>query len=197
MKIIFFIESTTINLEKYTIKDIPGSSGRLDVISRCILAALLRKDKFDHDVKVWAFLGKFGTLIFDPLQLNYETFPKTEILLTDYIVSLIKGISIPERNNFDLNVQISQVSLSKALDKFMGENYECYILDETGNDFFKELSELCLKPQLLFIIGDQSGNLITSTELLRFNFHRLSLGRISYLASSVIRIIKMNLKCKM
>ncbi|TFF63532.1 MAG: tRNA (pseudouridine(54)-N(1))-methyltransferase TrmY, partial [Promethearchaeota archaeon] len=40
-KLIFFIKSESVNLKNYTIKDIPGSSGRLDVISRCLLSGLL------------------------------------------------------------------------------------------------------------------------------------------------------------
>ncbi len=47
MNLIFFIKSATVDLKNYTIKDIPGSSGRLDVISRCILAAILSNNNFE------------------------------------------------------------------------------------------------------------------------------------------------------
>ena len=61
MTIIFFINSKTVCIEDYNIKDVLGSSGRLDVISRCILAAILNIDGFDKNTQIWAFLDKYGT----------------------------------------------------------------------------------------------------------------------------------------
>ncbi|MFW9896782.1 MAG: hypothetical protein ACFFD7_13335, partial [Candidatus Thorarchaeota archaeon] len=85
MNLYFFIRSQTINLDNYTIRDIPGSSGRLDVISRCILAALLGKEGFERNIGIWVFLDNYGTYIFNS-NLNYEIFPKNELLLTDHFV---------------------------------------------------------------------------------------------------------------
>jgi len=52
MVLTFFIKSATVDISRYTIKDPLGSSGRLDVISRCILSALLRNDSFEKDVQI-------------------------------------------------------------------------------------------------------------------------------------------------
>ena len=65
MNLTFFIKSPTVNLNNYTIKDIPGSSGRLDVISRCILAAILSEGDFEVNVKIWVFLDNYGTYVFE------------------------------------------------------------------------------------------------------------------------------------
>ncbi|GAH86872.1 unnamed protein product [marine sediment metagenome] len=87
MTIIFFIKSSTVDISKYTIKDIPGSSGRLDVISRCVLAAILGKGNFEKDIQIHLFLDRYGTFIFDPENLDFDIFPKNEILFTDYFVA--------------------------------------------------------------------------------------------------------------
>ena len=47
---------------------------------------------------------------------------------------------------------------------------------------------------LLFIIGDQSGDLLDNLELKELKLANLSFGNRSYLASSIIRLIKMNLQ---
>ena len=61
MNLIFFIRSSTVNLNNYHIKDIPGTTGRLDVISRCIIAALLDENEFEEYNQIWVFLDEYGT----------------------------------------------------------------------------------------------------------------------------------------
>ena len=78
MNIIFLIKSETVNIDNYTIKDIPGSSGRLDVISRCILSSLIDNDKFDDNVQIWIFFNTYGTFIFNTTNLSFSEFPKNE-----------------------------------------------------------------------------------------------------------------------
>ena len=90
MNLIYFIESETVDISKYTIKDIPGSSGRFDVISRCVLSALTLNNKLEKGVQIWVFLDKYGTFIFNSNLFNDEYFPKNEILLTNFFVEFIK-----------------------------------------------------------------------------------------------------------
>ena len=91
MNLIFFIKSNTVDVSNYYIKDIQGTSGRLDVISRCVLSALIKDNKLEKNIQIWAFLDKYGTFIFDSNTFNNATFPKNEILLTDYFVDFIKN----------------------------------------------------------------------------------------------------------
>jgi len=195
MSIIFFIKSASIDISKYTIKDLPGSSGRLDVISRCILAALLNKDKFERNVQIWIFLEKYGTYIFDSERLEYITFPKNELLLADYLVDLIQGGD--SKNKLKENplnsVQISKIDIFDALKQFKELNYIILVLNEKGEDFFKYINELHFKGDIIFVIGSQSGEFICSKELLAMEFPNISLGTQSYLASSIIRLIKLYL----
>jgi len=195
MTIIFFIYSATANITNYTIKDIPGSSGRLDVISRCILAALLGNNEFDKDIQVWVVLNKLGTYKFDSNGLNYETFPKNELMFTDYFVNLIRNRN--SKNKLDNNplrlVSTSEKGVIEVLKELLKLNYKAYILHEKGNDFFSNLNRIVLEKEVIFIVGNQNGDIMNLEEVLAMDLPNLSLGNRLYLASSVIRLIKLNL----
>ncbi len=194
MKLIFFIKSETVDISNYTIKDIPGSSGRLDVISRCILAAILGEEGFEKSIQMWVFLDNYGTYIFNPESLNYNIFPKNELLLTDYFVDFLKKHSANEEltNNPLGSIKVSKISIIDAIKHFQNLKYNLYILHEQGKDFFKLLNSIQEKKNIIFIIGSQEGEFINSKELLTLRLPTISLGTQSYLASSVIRLLKLH-----
>ena len=196
MNLIFFIKSTTVDISNYTIKDIPGSSGRLDVISRCVLSALTLNSTLEKGVQIWVFLDKYGTFIFNSDLFKDEYFPKNEILITDFFVEIIKKTKKREQNpETPLDaVEYSNLSIFDAIRNFVGKKYKTYVLNENGTDFRSIFSGLNSKDDLLFILGDQSGDLLNNKELKKLNLTNLSFGNRSYLASSTIRLIKMNLQ---
>jgi tRNA (pseudouridine54-N1)-methyltransferase len=195
MKLVFFIRSSTVDITNYTIKDIPGSAGRLDVISRCILAALIGNNRFDKSIKIWIFLDNYDTFIFDSNLIDYESFPKNELLLSDYIVDLIKK----HKSNINLGdnplrkVNITETGLVKSIKQFLDKKYSAFILQEQGEDFSELKDKLQHEKNILFILGDQIGEFLNSKELLELNLPSLSFGTQSYLVSSIIRLIKLNL----
>jgi len=196
VNLIFFIKSATVDISKYRIKDIPGSSGRLDVISRCILSALTLMNKLEKNIQIWVFLDKYGTYIFNSNSFNNERFPKNEILLADFFVKFIKKTKKQEKypeTPLD-SIEYSKLDIFEAIKNFVEKKYKIYALNENGMNFKKVFEEISLKDNLLFIIGDQSGDLLNNKELKELNFTNMSLGNRSYLASSTIRLIKMNLQ---
>ena len=196
MNLIFFIKSATVDISNYTIKDIPGTSGRLDVISRCVLSALTLNSTLENGVQLWVFLDKYGTFIFNSDLFKDEYFPKNEILITDFFVEIIKKTKKREQNpETPLDaVEYSNLSIFDAIRNFVGKKYKTYVLNENGTDFRSVFSGLNSKDNLLFILGDQSGDLLNNKELKKLNLTNLSFGNRSYLASSTIRLIKMNLQ---
>ncbi len=195
MSIIFFIKSTSVDISKYNIKDLPGSSGRLDVISRCVLAALSNKDNFEKNVHIWVFLENYGTFIFDSERFEYDIFPKNELLFSNYFVNLIRNRDsiIKLKDNPLRAVQISKIDIIEALKQFKELNYAIFVLNESGEDIFTHFKEFRSNKGLIFVIGSQSGDVINSKDLSAMNFTNVSLGTQSYLASSVIRLIKLYL----
>ncbi len=193
MKTIFCIKSSTVNLENYNIKDIQGTSGRLDVISRCVLSALTNDNKLEKNIQIWAFLDKYGTFVFDSNRFNNDTFPKNEILLTDYFVDFIKkGNKKYTVNPLD-SIKSSNLDIFEVIKNFVKKKFQIFVLNESGIVFSRIFMDMSPKKNLLFIVGDQSGELINSKELKELNLTNLSLGNRSYLASSTIRLIKLNL----
>jgi len=196
MEILFFIKSSSVDITNYTIKEIPGSSGRLDVISRCILAALLNQKGFNNNIQIWVFLEKYGTFVFDPKSLDEEVFPKNEILLTEYFVDLIQNRTgqLKYSKNPLKNVKYINQDIFHTLKVYKKQKYTIYVLDESGQDFFKYIKEISSKEYIIFVIGSQTGEILKSVELDELNLPNLSLGTQSYLASSVIRLIRLNLR---
>lgn len=183
----FFIRSSSVNLDNYTIKDIPGSSGRLDVISRCILSALVGDHEFLADRRIWTFLDEYGTYIFDSQKLNFNKFPKNELRLTDSFVKLIQE---PNKENPLRNIRKSDITVYNALKKYE-QNSKIFILHERGEYFINLLEFFQSQENLVFIIGNQSGKLVESLKLKDMGFPFMSLGSKSYLASSTIRLINL------
>ena len=193
MTIIFFIKSSTIDISKYTIRDIPGSSGRLDVISRCVLAAILGKDNFEKDIQIHLFLDRYGTFIFEPENLNFDIFPKNEILFTDYFVDLLQNchISKKQRLNPLSLVRTSKMNMIEAIRYFQNLNYSIFILKEGGINFLNLRKTIQKIENVLFVVGSQEDEFLDSKELLELKIPIISLGNQSYLASSVIRLLKL------
>ena len=92
------------------------------------------------------------------------------------------------------SVIYSEKSIFDAIREFTKRNYKIYVLNESGNDYRKEFRKLKSNDNLLFLIGDQSGDFLIDNELKKMNLTNLSLGHRSYLASSTIRLIKINLQ---
>jgi len=197
MNLTFFIQSSTVNLNNYSIKDLPGSSGRFDVISRCVLAALLNGNDIEKNVQIWVFLSDYGTFIFDISDLSVDNFPKTELTFAKYFIEVIlnkrsfrTGVSQDSDNPLK-KIKILDINLMDALKDFLKNDYKLYILYEKGVDFFENIKEFRSEKNLGFVIGNQSG--INSEQLSAFNLINISFGSQSYLASSVIKLIKLYL----
>ena len=192
MNLIFFIKSDTVNIDNYTIKDIPGSSGRLDVISRCILAAILKKNGFEDNIEIWVFLDNYGAFVFNS-ELNYDKFPKNELIFTDRFVNfLLKLNSEEELNHNPLDsIKTPNISIIEAIKNFQIRNYSIYTLRENGKDFFKLRNNLLENDNIGFIVGSQEDEFLNSKEFLALKLPIISIGNQSYLASSVIRLLKL------
>ena len=195
MNIIFFIKSAIVNINNYTIKDIPGSSGRLDVISRCILSAILDQNTFEKNVQIWIFLDNYGTFLFEPKLFNYNYFPKNELHFTDYFVDFLqKKFSQVNLDSNPLNsIKISEKNIIDAIKYFKKLKYSIYVLNENGEDFLKVRNKIQEKENIVLIVGSQEGDFIGSKELLALKLPTISIGTQSYLASSVIRLLKLHL----
>ena len=143
------------------------------------------------------FFKRYKTLKFDPFDLDYEEFPKNELLLSDYIVKLLKAEDSADLNrdhNPLKSILVENTSFLEALKELKKENKSnIFVLKESGKKFLDVFSTQLLKKELYIIIGNQAEDFINSEAFLNLNFPELSLGTKSYLASQVIRLIKLNI----
>jgi tRNA pseudouridine-54 N-methylase len=195
MQVIFFVKSATVDIDKFNIKDIPGSSRRLDVISRCILSALVGEKGLEKNFQIWIFLDKYGTFIFDSNTFNENDFPISEIKLSNYFVDLILDKKENRKRKVNpLNpVKYIHSSFFEEVKDFKKKGYKIIVLNEEGDYFHNNFLNLSIEDNLLFIVGDQTGEIVNINELKDLAAVNMSLGKKSYLASSVIRLIKFNL----
>ncbi|MHA2006889.1 MAG: hypothetical protein ACXABO_02730 [Promethearchaeota archaeon] len=195
MNVIFLIKSSTVDITHYSIKNIPGSSGRLDVISRCVLATLLQRDNFQENFEIWVFLDNYGTFIFKPELFTYAQFPKNELMFTDNFVSFLLKLDSKEKlpHNPLSSIKTSNMSILDAIRKFLSMDYSVFALKEDGEDFFKVRSKIKEIYNVVFLMGSQEDDYLSSKELTSLKIQMISLGTQSYLASSVIRLLKLYL----
>jgi tRNA pseudouridine-54 N-methylase len=199
-KITFLIQSDTVNIENYTIKDIPGSSGRLDVVARCILAALLNLDGFDEQIQIIVFFQRYGAYNFNTADLDYDIFPKDELQLSDELYHLIRNRHNREylQNNPLGPLKVYDNSMIHYIQELQKEKgHGIFVLKESEEIFKNSLNSLLETKEIrdfIFIIGNQSEDFINSDAFLHLNLPEVSLGSQSYLASSVIRLIKIYLR---
>lgn len=198
-KTTFIMRSDTVNIEHYTIKDIPGSSGRLDVVARCMLAALMNQDRFAKSTQIILFFQRYGEFRFHTQDLNYSSFPKDELQLADALYQLIRNRNTPtylKNNPMGLIERYDNSMMQYIKNIRQTKEHSIFVLKETTakpQKSLETLKEIAEETNLLFVIGNQSEDFINSDTFLRLNLPELSLGTQAYLASSVIRLIKLTL----
>lgn len=194
--ITFLIRSDSVNIEHFTIKDVPGSSGRLDVVARCILAALFNHDGFDKNVQIIVFFQRYGAFRFDTADLNYSIFPKDELQLSDALYHIIRNRNDKEylENNPIAPIERYKHSMLHYIKKTQREERSnVFVLKESDKNLADHMGSLhkIRSDEFVFIVGNQSEDFIASESFLRLNIPEISLGSQSYIASSVIRLVKM------
>jgi tRNA pseudouridine-54 N-methylase len=72
-------------------------------------------------------------------------------------------------------------------------NYSIFILKESGSDFLNLRKAISKMDNILFILGSQEDEFLESIEILELKIPIINIGNQSYLASSVIRLLKLHL----
>ena len=185
MKRIFIVKSSTaFTAPVFNIRSLASSSGRLDVICRCILNAFfIDKEMFRRNVVFYGVLegppDPPKTIVVDGSSL--DSFLLDEVWVANVISDLMRGKYFKGFNilkmSFNSLVNLIRVSGAKLLylheDGIPIENYDF----ELGADY-------------CFILGDQIGLDRDSEKLLiSMGVPMVSLGRIAYLSSQCIWLV--------
>ena len=168
----------------FSLDDLPGSGGRMDLVARCVCNALwlshdLRRDACIHVVACGA--------------------PNPPLIISFY-GSLLRAVSPDERSiaswikkapeGKNPGIRVRKLSFQQLIAELAADGRFFYIVHEKGRD----ISELHLREDAVFILGDHLGLPLKEEKFVaRFPHEKLSLGSTSYLASQCITILNYEL----
>jgi tRNA (pseudouridine54-N1)-methyltransferase len=167
----------------FSLDDLPGSGGRMDLVARCIANALwishaLRRDSCIHVVASGS--------------------PHPPVVISFY-GDRLSGVSPDERNiaawikialaskRRNPGIRVRKISFQQLIEELAAEEGSLfYILHEKG----RAISDMELEPDAVFILGDHLGLPRNEEKFVeRFEHEKLSLGTTSYLASQCITVL--------
>ncbi|MEM3464895.1 MAG: tRNA (pseudouridine(54)-N(1))-methyltransferase TrmY [Candidatus Jordarchaeales archaeon] len=172
---VFVVEARTARpYPDFSLKDLPGSSGRLDVVCRCLVAALRGVGGVRRDTVFWAVLEGGG----DPVALMVDggrvgLLPGSELGVARILGRVFRGESLEGAGFREV---VGRVAGEAAL----------FYLHEDGAPLWRVRAP----PAVAFVLGDHLGLPRESEELLGgLGAIRVSLGPRRYLGSQCIVIV--------
>ena len=173
----------------FSLDDLPGSGGRMDLVARCICSALwishdLRRDSCIHVVACGG---------------------SNPPVVISFYGDRLRGVSPDERNiaawikktlarkRKNPGISIRKLSFQPLVEELASEGNFFYILHEKG----RNISEEKLKEDSVFVLGDHIGLPRKEEKFVeRFENEKISLGTTSYLASQCITVLHYELDKK-
>jgi tRNA (pseudouridine54-N1)-methyltransferase len=167
---------------EFSLDDLPGSGGRMDLVARCVGNALwlshaLRRDTCIHIV---ACGGPHPPVVitFDGERLRGVSPDERNI------AAWIKKAMAGSRRN--PGIRVRSIGFQQLIEELAGDGTFFYVLHEEGD----ELGTRALSEDAAFVLGDHFGlPPIEEAFVERFASEKISLGPTSYLASHCITIL--------
>lgn len=191
----FIIEATKARTApNFLLKDIPGTTGRLDVIIRSLIAAFsFPKKVINNLIFTIILLG-----LPDPPKLfkfygNEFQSPKNEIDGALFFKDLIKkSMRIEKETNILNGVDFLRMELKDYIDNKLKSGELVFYLIHNGNsvDFLLNNIESNKRSNINILIGDQLGFKTETLNYLREKCHGVKLrGNKSYLSSQCLKYV--------
>lgn len=196
MKRVFILKATKARTDdKFTIKDLPGSAGRMDLVCRCILSALLLSEAHRADTVFYAVLEGPPR---PPLTIGVDG-ERVKVLPRDELQTalVLKEVLNPDRISFPLGFDLINKSFQEVVGEQLNKS-EIYVLHKSGIDINKTFTEFqnVKKPQIVFVLGDHIGLSQNDMEyLVEKGIKPLSLGKKEYIGSQCIFLVHEKLDC--
>jgi len=186
---IFVVEARTVGASSgFSLRDLPGSSGRLDVVCRCLVAALRGAGGVRGDTVFWALL-KGGR---NPVALRVEGWkvrwlPGSELAVAKILGRVFEGRRVE-------GFSLEEASFGEVVGRVVREGAALFYLHEDG----APLRMVDVPFPVVFVLGDHLGLSRESEELLsRLGAVRVSLGPRRYLGSHCIVMVHCELDRRM
>lgn len=182
MRQIILYARKAVTSPDFSLDDLPGSGGRMDLVARCICNALwishdLRRDSCIHVV---ACGGPNPPLVISFYGNRLRGASPDE----RNIAAWIKKALASKRKN--PGISIRKLSFQHVVEELESEGKFFYILHEKGIP----ICEVKLKEDSVFVLGDHIGLPRKEEKFVkRFEHEQISLGTTSYLASQCITVL--------
>ena len=166
---------------EFTLNDLPGAAGRLDILARCVTSALCLSHGMRVDTDVYLVLQDQITVRFaggHVKRLNPDE-RSTGALVKHALKALEAG-----RNRSTPGVAVARRGLVDVLRELDEAGHTVHLLGEGGQD----IREVPLERSIAFVLSDHQ-NLSSSEEDLMAGYSRLSLGPTVLQADHCIAIV--------
>ncbi|USS40108.1 tRNA (pseudouridine(54)-N(1))-methyltransferase TrmY [Thermococcus aggregans] len=176
----------------FSLKDLPGTSGRIDLLCRSLNSAFLLSHGFRKNVRVWLNLNgppdPPKTIRFEGSEIKPKTINPDEMSLVKIIVKALRAgesIKDPAKEHPLLpGVYVSNLRFEDVVRRTL-KNSTLYYLHEEG----KPIEKINFKGNVAFILGDHEGLTEEDEKLLEGIAEKVSVGKKSYLTSHVIAYV--------
>jgi len=182
----FYLKSHAKTSPEINLKDLPGSSGRMDVVARCINAAFWLSHDIRRDVVFHTILhGEPSPPVY--IRIEGDKLRKVSPDERNIAIFIKKAL---ERLEEDMEIEstpgifVSRKNFEQLLEE--NKDKEFYLLDEEGED----IENVEIKDEPFFFLGDYVDMEEEEKNMLyKYGAKAVSIGRKSYLSSHCITII--------
>jgi tRNA (pseudouridine54-N1)-methyltransferase len=181
------IGQTALASGEFSVEDLPGSSGRLDVLLRCVRAALLVSHGLRRDVRVYLVLrgGEQPRVV----RVSGESAKFLRPDERSLAILVKKTLAVPSASAAFVEVRPGLATCGGDLDAALADVGDAprYVLHEQGADVRRHALG---GPAATFIIGDHLGfDAATLARLDGAAYQRLSVGPVSLHSDDVVSVL--------
>jgi tRNA (pseudouridine54-N1)-methyltransferase len=174
----------------FSLKDLPSSGKRMDIVARCIISALWLSYKLRQDTRIFVVLNGAPeppkTVLFSPEIKRVSPDERSIALWIKKALDKHAGRRDKEWVTLSNGIKISGRSFQDIIKDLEAEGCSFYVLSEKGED----IEDVEIGENPVFVLGDHEGIPKNDEAFVLRRGKRISLGRkISYLASSCIAVV--------
>lgn len=169
----------------FTLNDLPGSAGRLDILCRCVTSALCLSHGIRTDVEVYLVLRDQVTVRFEGQsvkRLNPDE--RSTGALIKRALEALQEVPTASEQESTPGVFVSRSGLSFIVQELAAQGVSRVVLHETGSD----IRVASIEEPLAFFLSDHQ-NFTSGEEMILEGCQRLSLGPAVLHADHCISIV--------
>ncbi len=180
----------------FLIRDLPGTSGRLDVLCRVLVATFRSVPELCPSTSFYAVLGgpPNPPLLLRTKEVMEGTIPESELACALLMKELLTRAQTKDPALVEMWPQftITRQGFAESLKELAGEEAQLFYLIEGGEPLSK--TEIDLASPIVFVLGDHQGVSPEHEELLmQQNAQKISIGERSLLGSQITTLLLIEL----